>query len=62
MDVKKLNEKIEITIHDNGKGFDIKTADLGNGIHNMRKRMDEINGNFTIQSHLSKGTSITISI
>lgn len=59
----KPNEKgIIIEISDNGKGFDIDTIDLGNGIVNMQKRIEEIGGVFKIQSEITKGTQITISL
>ena len=42
----KPNKKngIIIEILDNGKGFDLDTIDLGNGIVNMQKRIEEIGG------------------
>lgn len=53
---------IAIDISDNGKGFDLDTTDLGNGIVNMQKRIEEIGGVFKIQSEITKGTQITISL
>lgn len=53
---------IVIDISDNGKGFDLETIDFGNGIVNMQKRIEEIGGIFKIQSELTKGTQITISL
>ncbi|MCW1147357.1 tetratricopeptide repeat protein [Flavobacterium lacisediminis] len=53
---------IVIDISDNGKGFDLETIDFGNGIVNMQKRIEEIGGVFKIQSELTKGTQITISL
>lgn len=53
---------IAIDISDNGKGFDLDTIDLGNGIVNMQKRIEEIGGVFKIQSEITKGTQITISL
>ncbi len=53
---------IAIDISDNGKGFDLETIDLGNGIVNMQKRIEEIGGVFKIKSELIKGTQITISL
>lgn len=53
---------IVIDISDNGKGFDLNTIDLGNGIVNMQKRIEEIGGVFKIKSELTKGTQITISL
>lgn len=60
--VKPNKNGIIIEILDNGKGFDLDTIDLGNGIVNMQKRIEEIGGVFTIQSEIAKGTQITISL
>ena len=60
--VKPNENGIIIEISDNGKGFDIDTIDLGNGIVNMQKRIEEIGGVFKINSELDKGTHITISL
>jgi signal transduction histidine kinase len=51
-----------ISITDNGKGFDIKTVNLGNGLSNIEKRMSEINGKVGIISKLEKGTEIRLQI
>lgn len=54
-------QRIEITITDNGKGFDItKIAAGGNGLHNMKKRAEELGGSFEIQSSPGKGTAIKL--
>ena len=53
---------IIIEISDNGKGFDINTIDLGNGIVNMQKRIEEIGGTFKIESQPTKGTQITMTL
>lgn len=60
--VQPIENGITIEISDNGKGFDLDTIDLGNGIVNMQKRIEEIGGVFKIQSELDKGTQITISL
>ena len=60
--VKPNENGIIIKISDNGKGFDLDTIDLGNGIINMQKRIEEIGGVFKIKSELTKGTQITISL
>ena len=59
--VSKQNEATKIVIKDNGKGFDVETVDFGNGLNNMRKRIEEIGGKITISSN-SKGTVIEIVI
>lgn len=60
VNVKKIGEQIQITIHDNGKGFDIENTNFGNGLYNMQKRIEEVKGTYSIQSELQKGTTITI--
>ena len=60
--VKSVDAVIDIQIKDNGTGFDEETTDLGNGISNMRKRIRDINGVFSIQSELGTGTTISIQI
>lgn len=60
--VSKVQKGITIEISDNGKGFDLTQTELGNGIINMQKRIEEINGIFKIQSDISKGTQLFISL
>lgn len=60
--VQPKENGIKIDISDNGKGFDLDKIDLGNGIVNMQKRIEEIGGVFKIKSELTKGTQITISL
>ncbi len=63
IDVNVLNKdnQISIEVKDNGKGFDLETVDFGNGLHNMKKRIEEIGGKIIINSD-SKGTVIEIVI
>lgn len=62
VEVLKINDQIKITIQDDGKGFDLETADLGNGIQNMRKRIEDVGGSFDIHSQSGKGTILTLLI
>ena len=48
---------IVLQIEDNGIGFDTSKV-KGNGMANMRKRVEELNGEFSINSTTNKGTSI----
>ncbi len=57
--VERHNDNIQITINDDGKGFDLATTEKGNGLLNMQKRIEEINGKFSLQSTES-GTNINI--
>lgn len=60
--VNAANERVNILISDNGKGFDRDAIELGNGILNMQKRIEDIGGTFVIHSEQLKGTQITISL
>jgi len=60
VEVKNVSNKIQIEIQDNGKGFDIENTDFGNGLHNMKKRIEEIDGKIKINSLINKGTTISV--
>jgi signal transduction histidine kinase len=62
VEVKNVSNKIQIEIQDNGKGFDIEKTDFGNGLHNMKKRIEEIDGTFEINSLIGRGTKIRFEI
>ncbi|HRI61697.1 MAG TPA: triple tyrosine motif-containing protein, partial [Saprospiraceae bacterium] len=52
----------EICIRDNGHGFDpAATGDAGNGLKNMRKRMEDIGGEFSIESG-GEGTEVVFKV
>lgn len=61
-------EKFVLTVADNGIGFDISGlkennyAGTGLGIRNMHNRAKMINTDFIINSDLTKGTTITLTI
>lgn len=59
--IKESENHLYIEIKDNGKGFNLNTVKLGNGLENMQKRMEEIDSEITIYSEENKGTSIKIS-
>lgn len=52
---------IQLTIKDNGKGFDINSIQMGNGISNMKFRCEKAGGTFSIRSS-HKGTEITCNL
>ncbi len=53
--------KIEITVTDNGKGFETDSGNnYGNGLLNMKKRADDICGSFDIQSLPGIGTVVRL--
>ncbi|MEE9408856.1 MAG: ATP-binding protein [Polaribacter sp.] len=58
----ETKKAVFLTISDNGKGFNMGDKKNGIGIKNMKERIDEINGVFSIKSELEKGTNIDIEI
>lgn len=53
--------EINVIISDNGKGFDLATAEIGNGLNTMKKRASELKGDFNIETNES-GTKIHLSL
>ena len=47
---------IHVIITDNGKGFDVKARKNGIGLKNLKERVEAINGIFSIESEIEKGT------
>jgi signal transduction histidine kinase len=62
LNFKETKKAVFLTVSDNGKGFDITSKKVGIGLKNMQERIEEINGSFTIDSVLQKGTKINIEI
>jgi signal transduction histidine kinase len=58
--ISETDDHINFEIHDNGKGFDINTINLGNGLENMQRRILEVGGKITVTSAPNNGTSIKI--
>jgi signal transduction histidine kinase len=60
--VKESNLFLEITISDNGKGFDFESVKRGNGLDNMQKRANELGADFTLQSKTGGGCLISLKV
>jgi signal transduction histidine kinase len=54
--------KLVLVVKDNGVGFTIAEADNGNGLGNMQKRTEGMNGKLLLQSKPGEGTQITLTI
>lgn len=54
------NRQLSFTIKDNGIGFDVAKADGGNGLGNMQKRADGVNGKLRIRSVEGEGTEVRL--
>jgi signal transduction histidine kinase len=50
IDAARTADSYTVTVRDNGSGFDVSGQPSGNGLRNMKKRMDDIGAQFTIDS------------
>ncbi len=57
---KKQNGNIELSIHDNGKGFDVQNGSSGNGLRNMKERASNLRGRLELKSSTTSGTEINL--
>ncbi|MGL4631311.1 MAG: tetratricopeptide repeat-containing sensor histidine kinase [Leadbetterella sp.] len=60
--ITKTAESLNLTIEDNGKGFDINSNKSGIGIKNIQSRVDYLGGSLDFLSQLGTGTSVNIEI
>ncbi|MBL0357275.1 MAG: tetratricopeptide repeat protein [Chitinophagaceae bacterium] len=58
--VKEQNNEIEISLKDDGDGFDVDEVRRGNGLDNMKNRAAETGASFSLQSRAGTGTSISL--
>jgi signal transduction histidine kinase len=56
------NNRKQIIIIDQGKGFDISQKSSGSGMFNLKKRMETIGGAFELTSVIGKGTEIILTL
>ena len=52
---------VTLIIRDNGKGFDVANTSTGNGLFNMKKRAEFLNGTFKVDSKMGEGTTLQLS-
>ena len=56
------NSEINLSIADNGIGFETKTEKGGNGLKNMKNRAEKLNGIIKISSLIEKGTMVELRV
>lgn len=54
------DKRVEITVADDGVGFDSKDSSGGFGLFNISERLGHIGGNIEVRSRLCEGTTATI--
>lgn len=62
VDIHYLTTSLTVQVKDNGKGFDQETVKNANGLLNMSKRAQMLNGYLDIKSEKGTGSTITIKI
>jgi signal transduction histidine kinase len=58
---QSVNE-MQLTIRDNGKGFDTNVASTGNGLRNMKERALEVGANLKFESTVGLGTTLALGL
>lgn len=53
---------LQITIKDNGRGFDLAQTKFGNGLANMRRRIEDMGGQFEITSQPGRGSLVQLTL
>jgi len=56
------NKVLMLMVKDDGVGFDVAKADGGNGLGNMQKRADAMNGKVAIESRAGEGTEVVVKV
>ncbi len=57
-----IPQGIILEIEDNGRGFNLNLVDSGYGILGMKERVDNLEGDFKINSAIARGTCIQVTI
>ncbi len=60
--LKETEQIIQLTIDDNGRGFEPTANTTGFGLQSMRERTEALNGNFRLTSKPQQGCHITVEI
>jgi len=58
LQMTQSDNRLEIVIADNGRGFDGNTTRQGNGLTNLRERLEALHGQCQIESQPGKGTTV----
>ncbi len=59
--VAQHDHTCQVTVHDNGIGFDPRASYSGNGLKNLRLRASRLKGELRIDSEAGRGTTISLS-
>ncbi len=62
LQISQFDDCLQVVIADNGRGFDWNTIRRGNGLTNLRERLEGINGQCQIEPQAGKGTTVKFTI
>ena len=58
-----MTTQLHLSITDNGCGFDLNTIKkTGNGLHNFKKRINELQGTYELHTAPGQGTVVRLNI
>jgi signal transduction histidine kinase len=57
-----VEQGLEVCVRDNGCGFDVTQASLGQGLESLRNRAAEMGGEFDLQSQIGEGTQVILRV
>ena len=60
--IKETGHNVQLTVKDDGKGFDLDHTKPTHGLISMHQRAASINGGLTVQSKKGKGTKIVLTV
>ncbi|MDM5196660.1 PAS domain S-box protein [Fictibacillus enclensis] len=62
VDIVTVDEKIKVSIRDDGQGFDKKHLQRGVGLFSMEERARSVGGGLDIQSEIGRGTTVILEL
>ncbi len=62
LQISQVEDRLQIVIADNGRGFEWNTIRRGNGLTNLDERLKALNGQCQIESQLGKGATVNFII
>lgn len=62
IDISSIDDEMSIIFHDNGIGFDADKVNRGMGLNSIEKRVEKLQGDFTIESVVGKGSNFIIEL
>jgi signal transduction histidine kinase len=60
VNMQKKDHSIEMDITDDGKGFNAGVTYSGNGMNSLKKRSEELNGMYNVNSQMNQGTTVQL--